>query len=282
MAMLTIIELLRLRGLDPAAKVKLVRHKDPRFQLYDISQQGLIEIYQQYQSKPIFKDIQYIVSFLGIESTLAALIGVYEVGAFSPASAVPFPKDYPYPQILEGAKYHYELTECKNYEDLKYRVVIDWGKAARSWHQKLREREVVEVLPKNYVRDFPGYEEILLTHSQLKKLIENPIANREWHKRLSAVAGIYLITDISTGQLYIGSAYGKQGILGRWAQYAKTGHGGNAKLKKILSGNPNQLGNFRYSILRTLPRDLSANEVITCEARFKLKLGSKAFGLNSN
>ena len=219
---------------------------------------------------------------MGIEGTLALLIGVYEVGVMSPANKIPFPKNYPYTEALTGAKYHYSLSECESFFDLKDRVVIDWGKSTRSWHQRLREREVVEILPTGYVRDFPGYEEVVLTYAELKKLMDNPLANRRWHKRLSAVAGIYLIADKSTGQLYIGSAYGRAGILGRWANYARTGHGGNAQLIKLLSNKSEHLSNLRFSILRTLPRDLSAKEVIQYEARFKEKLGSRAFGLNSN
>jgi hypothetical protein len=45
--------------------------------------------------------------------------------------------------------------------------------------------------------------------------------------------GVYLITDISNGKMYVGSAYGENMILGRWESYVKTYHGGNVGLKKL-------------------------------------------------
>jgi hypothetical protein len=99
---------------------------------------------------------------------------------------------------------------------------------------------------------------------------------------LSAVAGIYLITDNLTGQQYVGSAYGINGILGRWTIYAKNMHGDNVELKKLIHENPNRFEYFQFSILQTLPKEMTKNEVIKTESIFKNKLGSRAFGLNSN
>ena len=44
---------------------------------------------------------------------------------------------------------------------------------------------------------------------------------------LSAVNCIYLISDKKTGQQYVGSTYGKDGVWGRWQGYANTIHNGN-------------------------------------------------------
>ena len=38
----------------------------------------------------------------------------------------------------------------------------------------------------------------------------------------------------------------------------------------------------QFTILRTLPKSMTAGEVIEIEAAFKRKLGSRAFGLNAN
>jgi len=81
---------------------------------------------------------------------------------------------------------------------------------------------------------------------------------------------------------YVGSAYGEEGILGRWKHYAKTAHGDNQELKRILAADPEAANRFRFTILRTLPRTLTMNEVIEHEGRYKKKLGSRAFGLNVN
>lgn len=103
-------------------------------------------------------------------------------------------------------KYRYKLKQQAGFEDLEQRVVIEWGRSTRTWHQWLKPKEVVEVLPKNYVMEFPGYEDFILGFDDLKKIIHNHSAHREWHRMLGAVAGIYLITDGSTGKQYVGSA----------------------------------------------------------------------------
>ena len=100
---------------------------------------------------------------------------------------------------------------------------------------------------------------------------------------LSAVAGVYLIVDMTAGNQYVGSAYGKNGIIGRWTRYTQDGHGGNAKLQERLSerGSDNA-ANFSFNILQTVSTSLSRREVIARENTWKDKLGSRVFGLNLN
>ena len=167
------------------------------------------------------------------------------------------------------------------YEDLKDRVVIDWG-GARRWDQELRPKEVIEVLPAGYVREFPGYLDFVLSYDELLQILDNPDANREWHRMLRAMAGVYLIVDTVTGKQYVGSAYGTRGILGRWEAYANSGHGGNAYLAALLAEDPNYARNFQFTILHTLPATLTMREVVRYEVRYKQKLGTRAFGLNAN
>ena len=100
---------------------------------------------------------------------------------------------------------------------------------------------------------------------------------------LSAVKGIYLILDKLTGNKYIGSAYRENGILGRWGEYVNTnGHGNNKQLKELIEKDNNYARHFQFTILMTLPKTMTATEVIKREALFKQKLGTKSFGLNSN
>jgi len=107
-------------------------------------------------------------------------------------------------------------------------------------------------------------------------------AHREWRARLSAVAGVYLILAETTGELYVGSATGSEGIWGRWRQYAGDGHGGNETLKALVAENDEYPGSFRFSVLQILPKSMAREDVIEREARFKAKLGSRAHGLNLN
>lgn len=279
--MIGIIELLRLRGLDCNARIKLVRHQDNRYDIELLRRKKQIDVYQSYQATPIFSKCDYIVSFLGLEGTSALFYGVYKVLASKPGNQVPLPADFIY-QDFDIDSIYYELREVPGFEDLKNRVVIDWGKGVKSWHQWLREKEVVEILPKGYVKNFPGYYDFILSYEELKKIIENPSANKIWHLLLSSVAGVYLITDTQTGNQYVGSAYGKKGVLGRWTEYAKNGHGGNQELKKLFKNDPSYADNFQFTILRTLPKTLTQKEVIEIESLYKNKLGTRAFGLNTN
>lgn len=285
---MNLIELLAMRGLKDKRRVKLVRHQDSRHRgvVQEMYKTGEIEVYQAYQRKPIFKNIDWVVSFLGLEGSLSLLIGVYRNAGCRSAAEVPLPTSCKHPEMHDGAGqegfYHYSLEKVAGFEDLEGRLVVDWGGSTLSWHQKLTPKEVVEILPRGYVSEFPGYEDILLDFFDLKKLFENPRTNRLWEQKLSAVAGIYLITDSKTGALYVGSASGKGGIWARWRTYAATGHGNNKELIKLLAENPERVNDFRFSILRTLSTSLTQREVVAYEGRYKEKLGARAFGLNLN
>lgn len=164
-------------------------------------------------------------------------------------------------------------------------MVIDWGNATRSWYQWLsisNSKQVIEILPSGYVKEFPGFDDLILTFDELHTIVNSPDSNRIWHTMLSSVAGVYLITDMTNGSQYVGSASGEQGIMGRWRGYADSPHGGNIKLMSLLQVDPNRYKNFQYSILRTLPKSLTRTEVIGFEQKYKQKLGSRAFGLNGN
>lgn len=276
-----ISELLVLRGLNTKAKIKLVRHQDKRYDVWELYRTGHLETYQSYQAGLIF-ECEYIVVFLGLEGSRARFVNVYKVNGSRPASEMPVPSNFPHSDMVKSTDIFYYLETLTGFEDLKDRVVIDWGKAAINWHQWLSEKEVVEILPKGYVTEFPGYLDFTITFDELVSIINNPEANREWHRMLKAVAGVYLITDTKTGMQYVGSAYGKNGLLGRWSVYAKTFHGENKQLEKLLGVDNNYAKNFQYTILRTLPKTLTQREVIAYEVLYKKKLGSRAFGLNSN
>ncbi|SIS64874.1 GIY-YIG nuclease family protein [Salimicrobium flavidum] len=108
------------------------------------------------------------------------------------------------------------------------------------------------------------------------------IARHQDTRMLSSVGGIYLIQDTTDGLQYVGSASGKEGILGRWKEYAKTGHGGNKILKQLIGADSTRAQKFKFTILQTLPATLTRNEVLAEERKYKEKLGSRAAGLNLN
>jgi len=87
---------------------------------------------------------------------------------------------------------------------------------------------------------------------------------------------VYLIKYKKDGRLYVGSAYGQGGILGRWSAYAKSGHAGNKLLKDL---DPYE---FEFSVLEISPATMSEDDVILRENRWKECLGTREFGLNEN
>jgi hypothetical protein len=271
--MLTIQEIVNHRtDLFKNAKVKLVRHKDNRVEYREIlkDEVKLLE-YQKEQAKEIFKDTDYIISFIGQEGSKALLFGFFKVGKATE----------------RNGKFYYELTEVEDFcEDLIKRVVIDWGKAAISWYQwyHKQEKEIVEILPPGYIGDFPGLTNFVLDFDELQRLVNNPDANRDWKQNLSAVNGIYLVLDKSTkeGRQYVGSAYGKDGIWGRWTEYSKNSHGNNKQMVELHSLNRAHASGYRFSILQALPSNITPKEIVKIENLYKEKLGTKMTGLNSN
>ncbi len=268
--MLTFKEILSLKSdiLDKHA-VKYVRHKDNRKEYRElIKDRGELLKYQAQQSNNVFEKCDYIASFVGTEQSRAVFIGIFKVDGIETTD--------------DG--FEYDLNEVSGFEDFKERLVIDWGKSAITWHQwvNTNPKNIVEILPKGYLGEFPGLLNFTLDYVELKKLGENLSANREWYLQLSSINGIYLILDKITGNQYIGSAYGKDGIWQRWAEYAKSGHGGNELLKELCCIDNQYYKNFQFTILQSLPSNLSNKDVIAVENLYKKKLGTKVFGLNKN
>lgn len=111
---------------------------------------------------------------------------------------------------------------------------------------------------------------IVLTQAELQSLPAS------WKSALSQWRGIYFIYDASRQAGYVGSAYGSENILGRWRDYARTGHGGNRGLKSSAAGD------LRFSILQRTSPDLDTEAIVALEASWKQRLHTRDFGLNRN
>ena len=284
--------ILRMYGLDNLIgnqKVKLVRHQDTNrnIQFEKLKKnKELLEEYQSVQSEDRF-NCEYILSYLAIENSNSLFMGMYKVKSSTYVENIIVSDnliELGHANNFTG--YKYELEEVDFLQDINNRLVIDWGKGFRSWAQWLdekKDKEVIEIRPKGYVDDFPGYADVFLDYSELEKIIKYPNANKIWYQKLSAVAGIYLITDQFTGKHYIGSAYGKDGIIGRWKTYVDKSMKENKDLIELSDKNDESYKyKFTFTILRTLSKALTKDEVIEKENSYKRRLGSKEFGLNSN
>jgi hypothetical protein len=117
----------------------------------------------------------------------------------------------------------------------------------------------------------PEWGEIILTWKELGLL---PMG---WKSALSQWRGIYLVFDTSDGKGYVGSAYSKDNLLGRWLNYAARGHGGNRLLRQ------RDPLNFRFSILQRVSPNMEAQDVILLEKSWKKRIHTyQPYGLNDN
>jgi len=281
---LGLIDILRIFGFDCNRRSKLVRHQDRRYPIEELRRHRWLELYQSYQSRTVFQDAEQIVSFCALPGARACFYGVYEIRGKRPGAqgevldACDWSSEW-----RDKAAVFYELERDPRFDELRDRLIIDWGPGMRSWVQNLSNKPVLELLPPGRkLQPFDDYLEFTLTFAQLRDLFDNERAHRDWQASLSAVAGVYLILAERSGAQYVGSAYGQGGIWERWRQYARSGHGGNVKLKQLIEGDPAYPEGFRFSLLQILPKTMTQQEVLQWETLYKKKLGSRATGLNVN
>ena len=175
----------------------------------------------------------------------------------------------------------YDHEPILKYEKYFGRIIIKYHNKSQNLVKLARnlieELEVLEILPEKFNDDdFPGYENINLSFDDLKRVLER----KDWKTALENQKGVYLITDTNTGKLYVGSAYGKDMILGRWEAYIKNGHGGNKELKTKSFDYIKE--NFRYSILDIYKSTTDDKIIINRESWWKKVLLSRKFGYNAN
>jgi len=185
-----------------------------------------------------------------------------------------------------GRYFLYKTTEMHGLEHLVGRAIVKFEKKFRASYLKGAkygdELVVTEIRDqKMSVGDFPGYNGVLISYSLLKTIVREEIPS--WRSALKIVSGIYIITDRKTGRVYVGSAYGGDGIWQRWAAYANTGHGGNKEIKALLKKmGASYARNFQFSILEVTDLNANENHAISREMHWKKVLMSREFGYNKN
>ena len=263
---------------------RIVRHQHSKYPVTDLLSQDLFEVYQAYQRKPVFHEASQILTFYGLDGTRACFFGIFQNRGRSNSTARPALTKSPWEaEWRSRSKFFYQLEHLKGFAHLENRIVMEWGRGALAWCQRLVNKPVIEITaPGRRLPPFRDYLEFDLSYDELRELYRHEDAHREWCSRLSAVAGVYLILAETTGQLYVGSATGAEGLWERWRDYAKTGHGNNDLLKGLLAADVAYPKAFRFSILQIVPKSMTRENVIEHEARFKAKLGCLAHGLNLN
>jgi hypothetical protein len=145
-----------------------------------------------------------------------------------------------------------------------------------------QDKEILELRPPGFVKEFTEYLDFTLTFSELESIVNQSSANSVWRDTLGAVGGVYLILDTGTGNQYVGSASESMGLFGRWSDYVcagSYGHGGNEKLKPIAIEGRHQ--DLQFTVLNILPL-ADRKAILEHETRWKAKLGTRVFGLNPN
>ena len=145
--------------------------------------------------------------------------------------------------------------------------------------------EVSEILREPYSgRSFPGYEDIDLSFDELESLVKND--RQDWKAALSNVKGIYLISDTSTGNRYVGSAHSDGGIWSRWCSYVASGHGGNVGLRELIEEEHDLTycrAHFRFALLEHRSMLTDEKVIIKRETYWKdILLSRGKGGLNRN
>lgn len=181
--------------------------------------------------------------------------------------------------IQNGVGYEYE--SILDYNKYVGRIIVEFKNKAqtmiRNAESVLDDCFVSQILPYTFDNDiFPGYENVNLSWGDLKRVIDKD----SWKTALQNQKGVYLLTDTSSGKMYVGSAYGGDMILGRWRSYLKTGHGGNSGLKLLTLDHIRQ--NFRFSILDIYKSTTDDITIIDRENWWKEVLQTRRFGYNDN
>ncbi|MFW2754195.1 GIY-YIG nuclease family protein, partial [Acinetobacter baumannii] len=173
----------------------------------------------------------------------------------------------------------YEVIE--EYRKFFGRVVIRFKNTSQNMVRRatsvLDDCEVVQMLPDIFDNDiFPGYENVNISWNELSRVISKD----SWKTALRNQKGVYLITDINNGKMYVGSAYGEDMLLNRWQAYVRTKHGGNKGLVNLDLSYMEE--NFRFSILDIFKSTVDDNVIIQRESWWKETLQIRKFGYNLN
>ncbi len=191
--------------------------------------------------------------------------------------------------VIERHADHYEVEQVDLGRALEGRLKLHYVHRDRVTRARLENHfpgfVVKEVLPEPYSgRPFPGYGRIDLPFPELESLVRN--GRLDWRAALENVKGVYLISDRSTGSLYVGSACGDQGIWSRWSTYAMTGHGHNVGLRELIGedvGLDYCRAHFRIALLEEHPARTPDQVILERESFYKQILMSRGpGGLNRN
>ena len=183
---------------------------------------------------------------------------------------------------------NYTGKPFNEYQGYYGRTVVKFHKKFQTQginYTNIKDRlEVCQILPDTFDDDdFPGYDRVRLSFAQLKNILDRH--KKDWIAALESQKAVYLITDLSNGKLYVGSATSDKGmLLQRWQNYISNGLGGNKELKNIVDtkGIKYVQDNFQYSILENYNSKIDDNVILARESWWKEILQTRKYGYNNN
>lgn len=279
--MIKLVDLLHISKDDYSKyKIHFATGANDKMEPYNKFLIGEFKDWQEHQTNKNFSR-QYVISLIYYSKNVWMFGGIYEIKQNPTLVTINY---------RDLWKYNSRLLDVE--QDLIGRAFFYYKKEFRASYpgldlqsqnsMKPSEMRISHILDKKVsLNDFPGFDQVNINYETLKLIIDDEI--QSWKSVLSNVKGIYLIVDTVTGKQYVGSAYGDECIWRRWVNYATNGHGGNKKLKELLTTNGFQYRyNFKYSILEVCNMSLGNEYIISRESHWKEVLMTRQFGLNDN
>ncbi len=181
-------------------------------------------------------------------------------------------------RILDSYKPFFGRLIIKYYKGQKF------SRYAFNMERIANKAIVKEVLPCLYSgRKFEGYDRVNLSYSELQAVVDEKIMPT-YFDALKKVNGVYCLTDKKTGKLYIGSAYGEEGVAQRWRSYLDSKHGDNRKLIDLYNREGAEYfeKHFTFTLLEYFRLSYDPAKIIERENYWKECLDTRRHGYNGN
>ena len=281
--------LLTREGIDPESTL-VMRHRPLEPQIRKelmwlaAEKPEVFNAYQRCQTPRVERQMEqasHVASFIGHEPGHALFVGLYKNGVPRKVSHHWRQRESSFRELMQLGMPN-GPNDCLWFDLQMTPILLRWqGKLVIKWPGKelsysrwahKGSRFDVEVIhdESQLAAGVPDWRSLVLRWDELDRIPKSwKAALREWR-------GIYFIFDTRTKKGYVGSAYGNDNILGRWLGYAKSGHGGNRRLRTLRPDG------FQFSILERMSQDTLPEEMIKRENEWKVRLHTREFGLNEN
>lgn len=172
MPVLFFSDLLTKVGLAPG-KVKLIRHALSDKGFRSCYEKNMVLEYTRQQKPDFSRGYTHWAIFISDAGNYAKFYALYQVGPSVPDTPNVMPVGFPHPDWFAGKNAYFDLTPVDLLGEYEQRLVIDWGKSARMWHQRgTTEKPIVAIQTANR-HPFVGFEQVVLSYHELKEVVEN-------------------------------------------------------------------------------------------------------------